>query len=460
MTAMKRILVLGGGFAGIECCLKLESYFKNNADVEITLVSEDNFMLFTPMLPQVASGTIETRHIVTPISTLIKKSRFFEAKIKSIDPYGKTVTLYGTAENRGIQLHYNFLVVALGSQTNFFGMKDVEKNSYTMKTLNDAVVLRNRIIDMLEQAENETDPILRKSLLRFVVVGGGFAGVETAGEINDFVNDVSKYYPHITSEDVKVILVESSSEILMGFQRKLANFAKKKLVERGVQVFLGSGVTSFDGKEILLKNMERSNKLFVADNKVEGYYDVKEVSSIQSSTMIWTAGVTPVDLIKYSLFKTNKGQIIVDEYLQVVDFPGVFAIGDCCQIDPKSTKKKFPSTAQIAEAYAKTAAYNLKELLANSEMKKFDYVWKGQSALIGKRTGIASFFGINIAGFWAFVAWRNLYLSKMRGWEKRLRVWIDWLLDLFFNRDITSLIIIKKEPQIDYKQLDEVDEVW
>ena len=199
---MKRILVLGGGFAGIECCLKLESYFKNNADVEITLVSEDNFMLFTPMLPQVASGTIETRHIVTPIRTLIKKSRFFEAKIKSIDPYGKTVTLYGTAENRGIQLHYNFLVVALGSQTNFFGMKDVEKNSYTMKTLNDAVVLRNRIIDMLEQAENETDPILRKSLLRFVVVGGGFAGVETAGEINDFVNDVSKYYPHITSEDV------------------------------------------------------------------------------------------------------------------------------------------------------------------------------------------------------------------------------------------------------------------
>ena len=460
MTVMKRILVLGGGFAGIECCLKLESYFKNNADIEITLVSEDNFMLFTPMLPQVASGTIETRHIVTPIRTLIKKSRFFEARIKNIDPYGKTVTLYGTAENRGIQLHYNFLVVALGSQTNFFGMKDVEKNSYTMKTLNDAVVLRNRIIDMLEQAENETDPILRKSLLRFVVVGGGFAGVETAGEINDFINDVSKYYPHITSEDVKVILVESSSEILMGFPRKLANFAKKKLVERGVRVFLGNGVTSFNGKEVLLKNMGKSNKLFVADNKVEEHYDVKEISSIQASTMIWTAGVTPTDLIKYSLFKTNEGQIIVDEYLQVVDFPGVFAIGDCCQIDPKLTKKKFPPTAQIAEAYAKTAAYNLKELLANSEMKKFNYEWRGQSALIGKRTGIASFFGINIVGFWAFVAWRNLYLSKMRGWEKRLRVWIDWHLDLFFNRDISRLKILKKEPQIDYKELDEVDEVW
>ena len=146
---MKRILILGGGFAGVECCLGLESYFKNNKGIEITLVSEDNFLLFTPMLPQVASGTIETRHIVTAIRTLIDKTRFFEAKIKNIDPYGKTVTLYGTAENRGVQLYYDFLVVALGSQTNFFGMKDVEDNAYTMKTLNDAVVLRNRIIDMI-----------------------------------------------------------------------------------------------------------------------------------------------------------------------------------------------------------------------------------------------------------------------------------------------------------------------
>ena len=222
---MKKILILGGGFAGVECCLDLESYFKNNTDVEISLVSEDNFLLFTPMLPQVASGTIETRHIVTAIRTLINKTRFFEGRIKNIDPYGKTVTLYGTAENRGIQLHYDFLVIALGSQTNFFGMKDVEDNAYTMKTLNDAVVLRNRIIDMMEQAENETDPILRKSLLRFIMVGGGFAGVETAGEINDFVADISKYYPNIQTNDIKITLVEATSEILTGFPRKLANFA-------------------------------------------------------------------------------------------------------------------------------------------------------------------------------------------------------------------------------------------
>jgi NADH dehydrogenase len=443
---MKKILILGGGFAGIECCLKLESYFKNNDDVKITLVAEDNFMLFTPMLPQVASGTIETRHIVTPIRSLIKKTRFFEAKIKNIDPHGKNITLYGTAENRGVQLHYDFLVVALGSKTNFFGMKDVEENSYTMKTLNDAVILRNRVIDMLEQAENETDPILRKSLLRFIMVGGGFAGVETAGEINDFVTDISKYYPNIQTADIKITLVEATSEILTGFPRKLANFAKTKLMERGVEVLLNSGVRSFDGKQVCLENLKKLND--------------EHDKTILASTLVWTAGVTPIDLIKDSLFKTEKGRMVVDEFLQVSDFPGVFAIGDCCKINSELNKKQFPPTAQIAEAQAKTAAKNLMCLLSNTSMKKFDYEWRGQSAIIGKRTGVASFFGINIAGFWAFVAWRNLYLSKMRGWEKKLRVWIDWHLDLFFNRDISRLKVLKKESRLDYTELDEVDEVW
>jgi len=226
---VKRILILGGGFAGVECCLKLESYFGNNSNIEITMVSEDNFILFTPMLPQVASGTIETRHIVTPIRTLINKTKFYEAKIKHIDPHGKSVTLYGTNENRGMILHYDFLIVALGSKTNFFGMKNVEENSYQMNTINDAIILRNRIIDLLEQAENETDPILRKALLRIVIVGGGFAGVETAGELNDFIADVAEYYPNITETDVKVTLIEASTEILTGFPVKLAGFAKENL---------------------------------------------------------------------------------------------------------------------------------------------------------------------------------------------------------------------------------------
>ena len=406
---MKRILILGGGFAGLECCLKLESYFQNNSDIEITLVSEDNFILFTPMLPQVASGTIETRHIVTPIRTLIKKTKFYEGKIKYIDPHGKSVTLYGTNENRGMLIHYDFLVVALGSQTNFFGMKDVEENSYKMNTINDAIILRNRIIDLMEQAENETDPILRKALLKIVVVGGGFAGVETAGELNDFITDVSEYYPSIDESDVKVVLVEASTEILTGFPQKLAGFAKEKLVERGIDVILDAGVTSFNGKEVLLKSNSNSDKVLLSDSSQQkGHAELVEINSISSRTLVWTAGITPTDLIKESLFNTYKGRIKVNEFLQVIEFPEVFAIGDCSTFDPELTMKKFPPTAQLAEAHAKVAASNLKELLKGGTLSKFDYSWKGQSAIIGKRTGIASFFGIIIAGFGIFVMEKSL----------------------------------------------------
>ncbi len=273
----KRILILGGGFAGVECTLKLESYFKNNSNIEIVLVSVDNFLLFTPMLPQVASGTIETRHIVTPIRTLIKKTKFYEAKIKNIDPHGNIVTLFGTTENRGMRIHYDFLIVALGSQTNFFGLKDVEERSYKMATITDAILLRIRIIDLLEQAENETDPIMRKRFLQIVVVGGGFAGVETAGEINDFINEAAEYYPSISYKDVKVKLIEANSEILSGFPQKLAEFAKEKLVERGIEVILNASVTSFDGQEINLKSRSESNKVLVENSEQEkGHYKLKE----------------------------------------------------------------------------------------------------------------------------------------------------------------------------------------
>ena len=458
---MKRILVLGGGFAGVECCLKLESYFGINSEIEITLVSEDNFILFTPMLPQVASGTIETRHIVTPIRTLIKKIKFYEGKIKYVDPHGKSVALYGTNENRGMLIHYDFLVVALGSKTNFFGMKNVEENSYQMNTINDAILLRNRIIDLMEQAENETDPILRKALLRIVIVGGGFAGVETAGELNDFISDVSEYYPSISENDVKVTLIEATTEILNGFPQKLANFAKEKLVERGINVILDAGVTSFDGKEVLLKSSSKSNKVLLSDSSQQkGHSRLVEINSISSRTLVWTAGVTPIDLVKESLFRTHKGRILVNEYLQVPQFPEVFAIGDCSTFDPALSMKPFPPTAQIAEAHAKIAANNLKELVRGGKMTKFDYSWKGQSAIIGKRTGIASFFGINISGFLAYLLWRNLYLSKIRSSDKKFRVWLDWTLDLFFKRDISRLKIIEKDPPRDYKELDEVDDVW
>jgi NADH:ubiquinone reductase (H+-translocating) len=447
----KKIVILGGGFAGVECARQLEKEFGNNPEIELVMVSEDNFLLFTPMLPQVASGMIETRHIVLPIRTICKKTKFYESRIKNIDPYGKIVTLWGTGNKRSISLHYDFLIVALGSETNFFGMADVEKNAYTMKTLNDAVMLRNRVIDMLEQAENETNPILRKSFLNFVVVGGGFAGIETAGELMDLLLDARKYYPTIHKDDIKVIVLEAMGMILPGFNTKLANFAKDKMIERGIDIRLKTAVTSFDGNEVTTKSLDENPKDSV---------DTSEIDSVITKTLIWTAGVTPVNTIKRSMFKTEKGKVLVNDYLEVTDFPGVFAIGDCAlHIDPE-TQRPLPPTAQIAEAQAKIAAKNLISLIKNSTKEKFVYHSKGQMAIIGKRSGIATFLGMNISGFWAWLIWRNVYLSKITTFDKKTRVFLDWVIDLFFDRDISRLKLMKRETEKEYKLLDEVDDVW
>ena len=447
----KRILVLGGGFAGIECTKRLESYFKHNSEVEFVLVSEDNFLLFTPMLQQVASGMIETRHIIIPIRTICRKATFYEGKVKNIDPYGKRVTLYGTSEKRGTTLDYDYLVVALGSQTNFFGNQSVENHAYTMKSLNDAVVLRNRIIDMLEQAENETDPILKQSLLTFVVVGAGFAGIETAGEIHDFLLDAKKHYPKISENDIKVIVLEALPVVLPGFSEKLAKFTKDKLIQRGIEIILRTAVVSFDGSEVLIKNAPDSTKNPATEANID---------AIQTRTLIWTAGVTPVDTIKDSMFKTDRGKVIVNEYLEVAEFPGVYVIGDCSlTIDPR-TNKPYPPTAQNAEAEAKIAAHNLYANVTGKQKKKIDYVSKGQMAIIGKRTAIAQISGMNIYGIVAWWIWRTVYLRKIPKLNKRLRILLDWMADLIFDRDISRLKILRKDQPIDYKELDEVDDVW
>ena len=450
MSETKRILVLGGGFAGVECVRKLESYFPNENDVQISMVSVDNFFLFTPMLPQVASGTIETRHIVIPVRTLLKRTKFYEAEVKNIDPYGKTVTLSGTKEKRGISLHYDYLVLALGSQTNFFGMDKLEQLAYSMKTLNDAVVLRNRVIDMLEQADNETNPILKKSLLTFVIVGGGFAGIETAGELMDLLHDARKYYPNTEKTDIRVIVLEALPAILPGFNEKLAKFALEKLHERGIEVKVSTKLSSFSGDEVIIEDARTTTE------------DTAQftVNAIQTRTLVWTAGVTPVDIIKKSVFKTNRGGIVVDEFLQATDFPEVFAIGDCCYIIDSKTNRPLPPTAQNAESEAKIVAKNLHAIITNKDKEKFVYSPRGQMAVIGKRSAIASMFGIHLHGLVAWMIWRVIYLSKIPRLDKKVRIFLDWSIDMFFDRDIARLKVMREKPVEEFKELDEVDDVW
>ncbi len=446
----RRIVVAGGGFAGVECARRLEAEFGDDPHVELVMVSGENFLLFTPMLPQVVSGMLETRHIVTPIRAVCRKTRFYEGQVKGIDPYGKIVTLWGGEYGRGLSIHYDFLVVALGSETNFFGMSDVERNAYTMKTLSDAAALRNRVIDVLEHAENETDPILRKSLLNFVVAGGGFAGIETAGELMDLLHDARRYYRTIRKDDLRVVVLEALPGILPAFNQKLAEFAKAKMEKRGIEFKLQRAVEGFDGEEIIVRKL---------GGKEDGRGG-KE--SIVSKTLIWTAGVMPVNTIKRAMLKTERGKIVVNGDLEVPEFPGVFAIGDCALFTDPETGRPVPPTAQIAEAQARTAAKNLVALIRkNREKEAFAYKPKGQMAIIGKRSGIASVFGVSISGFWAWLVWRSVYLSKIPSGEKKTRVLLDWTIDLFFRRDISRLRLARLESKKkEYRALDEVDELW
>jgi len=442
----KRILVLGGGFAGVDCTRKLESYFHSDYDIEITLVSDDNFLLFTPMLPQIVAGTVAPRHIVMSLRALCKKARIYESVVRDIDPVQQHVTLEGTPEKIGVRIHYDYLVIALGSETNFFGLKNVEKHSFTMKTLADAISLRNRLIDMLEQAENEKNPKIKERLLTFVIVGGGFAGVETAGEINDFLHDAVSYYHNTKKEDIHVILVEATSTILQGFNKRLTEYAHNKLEKNGIKIILENAVTSFDGKIVILNKLPKPS------------VGIDSKNIINSHTLVWTAGVTPVEIIQNSIFKIKKGKIIVNEFLEIPNYSGVFAIGDCSQFDDE-VNNKFPPTAQLAEAHAKLVAYNIKQTIENKEKKKFEYSWKGQSAIIGKHYGIAEVMGMKITGFWAWILWRNYYLTKMPNIEKRIRVWLDWNIDLFSRIDI-SRYGFKRDASKEYRELDEVDDVW
>ena len=267
----------------------------------------------------------------------------------------------------------------------------------------------------------------------------------------DLLLDARKHYSTIHKEDIKVVVLEALSMILPGFNEKLAKFAKQKMIERGIDIKLKTSVTSFDGTEVKVKSLDEYTKDSVDESKI---------NVIRTKTLIWTAGVTPVNTIKRSMLKTDKGKVIVNDFLEVPEFSGVFVIGDCALFMDQQTNRPFTPTAQLAVAQAKTAAFNLNALIKNLEKKKFQFQSKGQMAIIGKRTGIATFLGMNISGFLAWLIWRNVYLSKIVLPDKKVRVFLDWTIDLFFDRDISRLKLVKHETEKEYKVLDEVDDVW
>jgi NADH:ubiquinone reductase (H+-translocating) len=429
------ILILGSGFAGIEVLKRLQRKFRKKSNIDITLVSRDNFLLFTPMLHEVSSGMIEIRHIATPIRTFCKKANFYEANAQSIDLQNKKVVITHeigkqsepTAYNQQL-LEYDYLIIALGSETNFFGMEDIERYSFTMKTIDDAIVLRNHVISMLEQASIEQENSdLRKSLLTFVVVGGGFGGVETVGELNDFVKEtVRQFYKNIFMTDIKIILVNSHDKILPEVGEELGDFALQKLKENGVQFIMNTHV----------KGATASTAKLVDGTVIATY------------TLIWTAGVRPTRVVANLPCDHDKHhRIISNNYLELSGYEGeVYALGDCASITDPHTGKPYPPTAQHAIRQGKVAAKNIISSIEGKRKKqRFDYKTKGMMAEIGKRAGVAELFGFKTHGFFAWWLWRTFYLANLPTIEKKLKVMDDWTMDLVFKADVSMIKRFEKQ---------------
>ena len=482
----KEILILGGGFAGVEVLRRLQDRFQNDVSVNITMVSKDNFFLFTPMLHEVASGMIETRHIVTPIRAFCNRAKFYAAKVKSVDLKNRQVQIESPLSSRSIvnanssnlegaalpsyqeqeqgsshlllsnlgkaqlsNLSYDYLVIALGSETKFFDMADIEKHALTIKSWNDAIVIRNHIIHQLEQAElllrerpfsdkkysSDSDITNKENLLTFVVVGGGFAGVETAGELNDFLRDsVKDYYHNIEPKDIHVIIIQSGNRLLPEMSEELSKFALQKLTQSGVEVLLNARVTGATATSVKLKNGR----------------------SIPTNTIIWSGGVAPNPITEELTCERDKksGRIITNKHLEVQEYPEVFAIGDCAFIIDPNTGDPYPPTAQHAIREGTVVAQNIISLIEGKpgNKKVFDYKTKGMMASIGKRNGVGAILGIEVQGFIAWWIWRMYYLANLPTLQKKIRVMADWTLDIFFKRDVTMLkTILEDASHNDFK---------
>ncbi len=538
----KKIAILGGGFAGIEVLTKLQKEFQNDIRVDITLISKDNYFLFTPMLHEVSSGMIEPRHVASPLRSFCKRARFIGSEIKSIDLENRKIEFtnqvlearftsnkphnirredkkldtlsnhlpsvnssdisnvnmkndnnnnnYANTKNDQYvkSLWYDYLVIALGSNTNFFGNKNIEKSSFTMKSLYDAFSIRSHIIDTLEQTdillfEEKKDVVIdqeiktnknnnyilnykdnenifentKKSLITYVVVGGGFAGVETIGEINDFIKEsIKDYYQNIDVKDVRVILINSGPEILPEMDERLGKFALEELKKKNVEVILNNRV--IDVKSIIEGNEDKENPVNLRGPKK---IILKDNSYIIADTLIWTAGVVPEkSVIDISCEHDKSGKVVTDKYLQIKGHRDVYAIGDCASIIEPDSGKPCPPTAQHAIREGQITAENIcssikKELkfentrerkekgkkreIIEFNKKEFSYKTRGIMATIGKRNGVAMIFGYSIKGIFAWGIWRFFYLTHLPTLENKLRVMIDWGIDMMFGRNLTRL---------------------
>ena len=418
MSAKKtRILILGGGFGGVYAAIGLEKHFGRDPDVEIGLVSRENYLVFQPMLPEVISGSIGITETITPIRRLCPRTTLYTRTIESIDLERRRVTTGAGFGARPCALEYDHLVIALGNVTSFAGASGLAEHALPFKYLGDALALRNRIIHVLEEADIESDPVARRALLTFVVAGGGFSGVEVVAELNDFVRRAATSYRRIPPAEIRVVLLHAGSLILPELPADLGRFAQRLLAKRGVELRLDTKLHGATAEAAILSSGER----------------------IPARTVVSTVPAAPNPLVSMLPCRNERGRVVVDEYLQIPDYPGVWAVGDCAFILDPDTGQPCPPTAQHAIREGRCVADNVAAAVRGTARRVFHFHTLGKMGSLGHRSAVAEVFGVKLSGFLAWWLWRTVYLMKLPGLDRKVRVAADWTLDLVLPPDIVQL---------------------
>jgi NADH dehydrogenase len=450
----KHVVILGGGFGGVSTAKSLEHLFGADQSVELTLVSETNALLFTPMLAEVAGGSLEPTHISTPLRTSLRRTRVMRGKASQIDLERRRVTVLCDCSATET-LTYDHLVLALGSVSNYLGLENVQRRAFDFKSLIDAIRIRNHVIDMFERADREPDKTIRQEILTFVVAGGGFAGVELAGALNDFGRGMLADYPSLRPEDLRVILVHPRERILPELSEKLAAYALERMRERGVVFKLNSCLTDARPGAVMLKPMSgageaRGRQAEAGNNASSIERSHQEDEEIPAQTLVWTAGTASNPLLKrLPVERDKRGAVIVDSTLAVRNFPGVWALGDCAAVTDAKTAKPCPPTAQFALRAARTLAKNIHASVHDKPLTPFHFDSLGALCVVGHQTACAELTvpfartkSVTFSGLIAWIMWRAFYLAKLPGLERKARVLVDWTMELFFPRDIVQTIDI------------------
>jgi NADH dehydrogenase len=418
VTSKPRIVILGGGFGGVYTAMALEKALGSRDDYEIVLVNKENYFVFQPMLPEVISGTIGLTDVVSPLRRLLPRTDLHIRDVESVDLAKKTVTTSPGFQPHAHVIGYDQLVVALGTVTDFRGLPGLPEHAMPFKNLGDALALRNHVIRALEEASVERhDPELRRQLLTFVVAGGGFSGVEVAAELNDFVRRVAASYPRIDPSEIRVVLLHALDRILPEVDESLALFAQRILRKRGVELRLNTRLASATGNAALLAGGE----------------------AIPTRTLVSTVPASPHPLIEaLALPKAKNGRLLTDGQLQVEGTPDVWAVGDCARI-ANPDGKVVPPTAQHATRQASVVAHNVLAAVRGGDRRAFDFEGLGKMGSLGHHSAVAEILGVKLSGFAAWWVWRTIYLMKMPGWGRRIKVASSWTLDLFLPPELVEL---------------------